>query len=200
MKRIIYVSSTRRPWFENQSCAEHFANAPYSIDVIGYNLEKLGWTVGWCGWKRTVDICKSMQHVPKDIKLYLTGRDEGYLKPYASDNCIFLGWLSKAEQYGVMSQADAFVCTSDQDCNAKLQEYLRWKKPILAYDGEANNFFKNGETALLAKDCDYAPLMMKLADDPALCDSIAENAARGIPVYSWREIAEQFEEYFMQLF
>ena len=25
-----------------------------------------------------------------------------------------------------MSQADAFVCTSNQDCNAKLQEYLRW--------------------------------------------------------------------------
>ena len=51
MKRILYISSTRRPWFESQSSAEHFANAPYSIDAIGYNLEKLGWTVGWCGWK-----------------------------------------------------------------------------------------------------------------------------------------------------
>lgn len=338
MNRILYVSSTRFPWFESQSCAEHFANAPYSIDAIGYNLEKLGWCVGWCGWKssrnpftlarridefkpdivytygstvalhpllcrrwlcrhkafkvvhgwddhygriwgnmfgcpgrvlmnwmekrivknsdgvvtlsyelqkigrrwgvecmyipngadpidglprsdkikldgrfnivytgdkakwkRTDDICKAMRNVPKDIKLYLTGRNEEYLKPYASDNCIFLGWLSKADQYGVMSQADAFVCTSDQDCNAKLQEYLRWNKPILAYDGEANNFFKNGENALLAKDGDYAPLIMRLADDSGLCRRIAENAARDIPVYSWCEIAEQFEKYFKEM-
>ena len=111
----------------------------------------------------------------------------------------FLGWLTKEDQFNVMSQADAFVCTSDQDCNAKLQEYLRWKKPILAYDGEANNFFKNGETALLAKDGDYAPLIMRLANDPALCRRIAENAAREIPVYSWAEIAKLFEEYFMEL-
>ena len=81
-------------------------------------------------------------------------------------------------------------------CNAKLQEYLRWKKPILAYDGEANNFFKNGETALLAKDGDYAPLIERLASDPELCRRIADNAAREIPVYSWAGIAEQFDEYF----
>ena len=338
MRRILYVSSTRRQWFESQDCAEHFANAPYSIDAIGYNLEKRGWDVGWSGWnesrnpfvlarridefkpniiytygstvalhplfcrrflckhksfkvvhgwddhygriwgdlfgwpgkvlmdwmekrivknsdgvvtlsyelqkigrkfgvecmyipngadliedlphsrkiklegrfnivytgdkakwKRTDDICKAMQNLPKDIKLYLTGRNEEYLKPYASDNCIFLGWLSKAEQYDVMSQADAFICTSNQDCNAKLQEYLRWKKPILAYDGEANNFFTNGETALLAKDGDYAPLVMRLADDPVLCNRIAENAERDIPVYTWAEIAEQFEDYFVTI-
>ena len=336
MRRILYVSSARWSWFESQDSAAHFANAPYSIDAIGYNLEKRGWAVGWCGWmssrnpfvlarridefkpdivytygstvalhplfcrrwlcrhkafkvihgwddhygriwgnmfgwvgrvlmdwmekrivknsdgvvtlslelqkigrrwgveckyipngadriddlpqsdkikldgrfnlvyvgdkakwKRTDDICKAMRSVPKDIKLYLTGRNEEYLKPYASDNCIFLGWLSKAEQYGVMSQADAFVCTSDQDCNAKLQEYLRWKKPILAFDGEANNFFKNGENALLAKNGDYAPLVMRLADNPELCRRIADNAERDIPVYAWAEIAEQFESYFI---
>lgn len=147
-------------------------------------------------WKRTDDICAAMAKLPRDIKLYLTGRTEKYLDKYASDNCIFLGWLTKEEQFNVMSQADAFVCTSDQDCNAKLQEYLRWKKPILAYDGEANNFFKNGETALLAKNGDYAPLIEKLAADPALCRRIAENAAREIPVFSWREIAQQFADYF----
>ena len=54
----------------------------------------------------------------------------------------------------------------------------------------------NGETALLAKDGDYAPLVMRLADDPALCRRIAENAARDIPVCSWHEIAEQFDKYF----
>lgn len=150
-------------------------------------------------WKRTEDICRSMTRLPKEIKLYLTGRNETYLDKYASDNCVFLGWLSKEEQFNVMSQADAFVCTSDQDCNAKLQEYLRWKKPILAYDGEANNFFKNGETALLAKNGDYAPLIEKLAGDPELCRRIAANAEREIPVYSWREIAEQFDEYFSEL-
>ena len=335
LRRILYVSSTRRPWFEDQSAAVHFANAPYSIDAIGYNLEKLGWEVGWCGWrssrspfalarridefkpsivytygstvalhplfcrrflcrhrafkvvhgwddhygriwgnmfgwpgkvlmdwmekrivknsdavvtlsyelqkigrkwgveckyipngadpvenlprsekiklegrfkvvytgdkakwKHTEDICRAMKGLPEDVKLYLTGKDEDYLMKYASANCVFLGWLTKEEQYGVMAQADAFVCTSDQDCNAKLQEYLRWKKPILAYDGEANNFFRNGETALLAKGGDYAPLVMRLAGDPALCHQIAENAAREIPVYSWAEIAAQFDGYF----
>lgn len=335
LRRILYVSSTRRPWFEDQSAAVHFANAPYSIDAIGYNLEKLGWEVGWCGWrssrspfalarridefkpsivytygstvalhplfcrrflcrhrafkvvhgwddhygriwgnmfgwpgkvlmdwmekrivknsdavvtlsyelqkigrkwgveckyipngadpvenlprsgkirlegrfkivytgdkakwKHTEDVCRAMKGLPEDVKLYLTGKDEDYLMRYASNNCVFLGWLSKEEQYGVMAQADAFVSTSDQDCNAKLQEYLRWKKPILAYDGEPNNFFRNGETALLAKDGEYAPLVMRLAGDPALCRQIAENAAREIPVYSWAEIAAQFDGYF----
>lgn len=338
MKRILYVSSTRRPWFESQSCEEHFRNAPYSIDAIGYNLEKLGWIVAWCGWKtsksprslakkidefkpdiiytygstvalhpllgrrflckhkafkvvhgwddhygriwgdlfgwpgkvlmnwmekrivknsdavvtlsyelqkigrkwgveckyipngaeplekltvkgdiklegrfnivytgdkakwkRTADICATMTKLPKDIKLYLTGQNEAYLSKYESDNCIFLGWLTKEEQYNVMSQADAFVCTSDQDCNAKLQEYLRWKKPILGFDGEANNFFKNGENALLAKNGDYAPLIEKLASNPALCQRLSENAARDIPVFSWAEIAQQFDEYLLTL-
>ncbi len=63
-------------------------------------------------------------------------------------------------------------------------------------NGEANNFFRNGETALLAKDGDYAPLLLRLANDPALCRRIADNAARDIPVFSWREIAEQFDGYF----
>ena len=337
--RILYVSSTRAPWYaKGVGAAEHFAEAPYSIDAIGYNLERRGWDVAWLGWKdttnpfhlareidefkpdiiytygstvalhplfcrkflcrhkafkvvhgwddhygriwgnmfglpgtllmnwmearivknsdavvtlsyelqkigrrwgvecryipngadpieglarsdriklegrfnivytgdkarwkRTDDVCRAMRALPSDIKLYLTGRKEAYLEKYASENCIFLGWLTKEEQWGVMAQADAFVCTSDQDCNAKLQEYLRWKKPILAFDGEANNFFKNGETALLAKDGDYAPLIRQLADDPALCRRISENAAREIPVYSWAEIAEQFEGYFMRL-
>lgn len=335
-KRILYVSSSRAPWFESQDAAEHFRCAPYSVDAIGYNLEKLGWTVGWCGWKtshnplilarridefkpdiiytygslvalhpvwcrrflchhkafkvvhgwddhydriwgdlfgwpgrvfmkwyqtrivknsdavvtlsyalqrlgaewgvechyipngadpleslevkgeirlqgrfnlvytgdkakwkNTDDVCKAMRNLPKDIKLYLTGTRADYLNEYESENCIFLGWLSKAEQFNVMSQADAFVCTSNQDCNAKLQEYLRWKKPILAYDGEANLFFKNGRNALLAKD--YVEPILRLANDPALCKAIAGNAAKDIPVYSWAEIAEQFERYFLSL-
>jgi glycosyltransferase involved in cell wall biosynthesis len=150
-------------------------------------------------WKRTEDVCAAMAKLPNDIKLYLTGQKEAYLSKYESENCIFLGWLSKKEQYNVMSQADAFVCTSNQDCNAKLQEYLRWKKPILGFDGEANNFFKNGENALLAKRGDYAPLIEKLASDPTLCQRLSENAARDIPVYSWAEIAQQFDEYFAGL-
>ncbi len=337
-RRILFVSSSRRPWAEEQDAATRFAAAPYSIDAIGFHLARRGWTVAWAGWqgarnpwrlarridafrpdvvytygstialhplfcrrflckhkafkvvhgwddhygriwgdlagrpgrvfmdwmekrivknsdavvtlsyelqtigrgwgvechyipngadpvedleiadgpkldgrfklvytgdkarwKRTDDVCKAMRSVPQDVKLYLTGRNEDYLKPYASGNCVFLGWLSKPEQHAVMSQADAFVCTSDQDCNAKLQEYLRWKKPILAFDGEANNVFENGENALLAKDGDYAPLILRLVDDPALCRRLADNAARDIPVYSWAEIAEQFERFFESL-
>lgn len=338
MKRILYVSSTRRPSFESQDAAEHFRDAPYSIDAIGYNLSLNGWTVGWCGWrtsrsfftlarkiddfkpdviytygstvalhplfcrkflckhknfkvvhgwddhygriwgdligwpgkilmnwmekrivknsdavvtlsyelqkigrkwgveckyipngadpvdaskvhgdiklagrfnlvytgdkakwKRTADICRAMRQLPNDVKLYLTGGNEDYLSGFKSGNCIFLGWLSKEEQFHVMSQADAFVCTSNQDCNAKLQEYLRWHRPILGYDGEANNFFKNGENALLAKDGDYAPLVERLASDPSLCERLAKNAARDIPVYSWSEIARLFEAYFGEI-
>jgi glycosyltransferase involved in cell wall biosynthesis len=147
-------------------------------------------------WKRTEDICRTMQQLPADIKLYLTGRDENHLRPYASGNCVFLGFLPKGEQYNVMSQADAFVVTADQDCNAKLQEYLRWRKPILAFDGRANLFFKNGRNALLAPNGDYAPLIEQLATDPKLCKEIAANAEHDIPVYSWLEIAQQFEAFF----
>ena len=338
-KRLLYVSSSVQSWYaKGVSAAEHYAAAPYSIDAIGYNLEKLGWTVAWLGlgdtknpfhlareidafkpdvvytygstaavwpiflkrmicrhrkfivvhgwddhydriwnemfgwpgkilmlavqkflvvrsdavvtlsyalqklgrrwgvechyipnganpleqltvkgsvklegrfkvvytgdkakWKRTIDICRAMRKLPKDIKLYMTGQEADYLKPYYSENCISLGWLSKEEQLAVMSQADAFVVTSNQDCNAKLQEYLRWKKPILAFDGEANNFFANGRNALLATDGDYAPLIERLAADPALCQTLADNAAHDIPVYTWAEIAQQFEDYFKTL-
>ena len=155
---------------------------------------KLVYTGDKARWKRTADVCKAMRHLPSDIKLYMTGRLPDYLKEYLSDNCIDLGWLSKEEQWNVMNQADAFVVTANQDCNAKLQEYLRWKKPILAYDGEANNFFKNGRNALLTKD--YPTAIRRLVDDPAFCSKLARNAAADIPVYSWREIAWQFAAFF----
>jgi glycosyltransferase involved in cell wall biosynthesis len=333
--KILFVSSTRSPWFESQNPDEHIKYAPYSVDIIGCRLIELGHTVNWHGWKsthnplrlaklindfkpdiiytygalvslhplfcrrflcrhkafsvvhgwddeygeiwgtligfpgrlvfnrlekmivtksdrvvtlsrflqqkgrawgvdchyipngadpvppekikgnikltgrfnlvytgdkvkwkRTEDICRAMKNLPADIKLYLTGRNEDYLKPYASENCVFLGFLPKEEQYNVMSQADAFVVTADQDCNAKLQEYLRWRKPILAFDGRANLFFKNGRNALLAKDGDYAPLIRQLAANPELCKAIADNAASDLPVFSWLEIARKFENYF----
>lgn len=341
MKRILYVTSKPQDWFENQDSSVHFREAPYSIDAIGYNLEKLGWTVSWMGrksatsplsvarridefkpdivytygstvafhplfarkaickhksfkvvhgwddhygriwgeiaglpgkilmnwiekriiknsdavvtlsyalqklanrwgisckyipngadpidratfinrpptlkltgsfnlvytgdkarWKRTNDICRAMQKLPNSVKLYLTGQNYDYLKPYESENCVFLGWLTKEDQYTVMSQADAFVSTSDQDCNAKLQEYLRWRKPILGFDGEANNFFKNGHNALLARDGNYAPLIERLIAEPDLGRTLAENAAQEIPVYTWAEIARQFDNYFKTL-
>lgn len=338
-KRILYVSSSRAPWYAKGVDANtHFSKAPYSIDAIGYYLEKIGWQVSWLGmsdtgnpfrlareidafrpsivytygstsaiwpiflkrclcryrdfvvvhgwddhydriwnemfgfpgkllmllvqkflvkhsdavvtlsyalqklgrkwgveckyipngadpipanhapprirlngrfklvytgdkarWKRTADICRAMRCVPDDIKLYMTGRDEKYLRKYLSPNCISLGWLSKTDQYSVMRQADAFVCTSNQDCNAKLQEYLRWGKPILALHGEMDNFFKDGENALLADDGDYAPLISRLADDPQLCRRLAENAARQLPVCSWAEIAQRFDAHFAKL-
>ena len=140
-----------------------------------------------------------MRQLPNDIKLYMTGCEATYLKPFLSENCISLGWLTKDEQRFVMSQADAFVCTSNQDCNAKLQEYLRWERPILALHGEPDNFFTDGENALLAADGDYAPLIRRLADDPALCRRLAENASRQIPVFSWAEIAAKFDSFFKGL-
>ncbi len=155
---------------------------------------KLVYTGDKARWKRTYEICEAMCHVPKNIKLYLTGQNYSYLDKYASDNCIFLGFLSKEEQLGVMSQADVFVCTANQDCNAKLQEYLRWHKPILGYDDRPNLFFKNGVNALLTKN--YPEAIMRLYNDPNLRKTLAENADRDIPVYSWREIAEQFNDFF----
>ena len=334
-KSILVASSTRVPWYENQSCQEHYDRQPYSLGAIMFNLEKLGWRVEWSGWqttkspqrlaaridkfkpdiiytygstvaltpilcrryicawknfkvvhgwddaygdiwgdlagwpgrilmnamekrivtrsdavvtlsyflrergrkwgiestyipngadpvdraavsgdirldgklklvytgdqarwKRTADICEAMRHVPKDIKLYLTGQHYKYLDKYASNNCVFLGYLSKAEQFNVMNQADVFVCTADQDCNAKIQEYLRWECPYLGYDGRANLFFKNGENAILCKSADYPAAIIRLADNPSLRAEIAANAKRGIPIHSWAEIARQFDAYF----
>lgn len=150
-------------------------------------------------WKKTEDICRAMREVPKDVKLYFTGRDREWLRQYASENCVFLGWLSKEEQYHVMSQADAFAVTSDQDCNAKLQEYLRWHKPIIAYDGQMNNVLANGKSVLLVKEDGYARGIMKLANEPEFCRKLADNAAEELPVYTWAEIAKQFEDYFRDL-
>jgi hypothetical protein len=146
-------------------------------------------------WKRTADICEAMRHVPKEIKLYLTGERYAYLDGYASENCIFLGYVSKNEQFCVMDQADVLVCTADQDCNAKFHEYLRWKKPILGFDGRANLLFKNGRNALLTGD--YSSAIMRLYREPELRRALAEHAAADIPVYSWQEIACLYESYFL---
>lgn len=158
---------------------------------------KLVYTGDQAKWKRTADVCEAMRHVPKSIKLYLTGAHYPYLDPYASENCIFLGYVSKNDQLCIMNQADVFVCTANQDCNAKLQEYLRFKKPILGYDGRMNLFFKNGKNALLTKD--YAAAMQRLHQDPEWRKSLALNAERDIPLFNWKEIAEQFDAYFTKL-
>ncbi|HRR34282.1 MAG TPA: glycosyltransferase [Kiritimatiellia bacterium] len=171
------------PVFDRSACSIHLEG-----DM------KLVYTGDQARWKRTADICEAMRHVPNNIKLYLTGRRYRYLDKYASDNCIFLGYVSRNDQLCVMDQADVLVSTADQDCNAKLQEYLRFKKPILGYDGRMNLFFKNGVNALLTRD--YPSAIMTLFNSPALRASLAEQAARDIPIYTWREIADQFDAFF----
>jgi glycosyltransferase involved in cell wall biosynthesis len=165
--------------------------AQRTINLAGrFNLVYTGSTARW---KRTDEICEAMRHLPMDIKLYITGDIHPYLEPYLSENCIYLGYVPKQVQLNVMAQADAFVVTADQDCNAKLQEYLRFKKPILGYDGRLNRFFTNGRNALLTRD--YAASIRRLVDDPELRQSLADNAAKDIPVYTWLEIAQQFDAY-----
>jgi glycosyltransferase involved in cell wall biosynthesis len=167
---------------------------PTQKKIILEGAFNLVYTGDMAKWKRTWEICEAMRHVPKDIKLYLTGGHYPYLEEYFSDNCIYLGFLPKQVQLNVMAQADAFVVTADQDCNAKLQEYLRFKKPILGYDGRLNLFFKNGRNALLSKD--YPSAIQRLASDSQFCKMLAENAEKDIPVYSWAEIAQQFDAFF----
>lgn len=158
---------------------------------------KIVYTGDQARWKQTADICKAMRHVPNDIVLYLTGRHYPYLDRYASPNCRFLGFVSKEQQFDIMRQADAFVCTADQDCNAKLQEYLRWKKPYIGFDGRANLIFQNGRNALLTHD--YAPLLKALRASPSLSGMIANHAETDIPVLSWAEIARLFDTLFRSL-
>ncbi|MDD5707947.1 MAG: glycosyltransferase [Kiritimatiellae bacterium] len=158
---------------------------------------KLVYTGAMDRWKRTWEVCEAMRRLPSDIRLYLTGPGSERMREYASENCIFLGFLPRQQQLCVMSQADALVVTADQDCNAKLQEYLRFKKPILGYDGRLNLFFKNGRNALLTRD--YAAAIQRLAADAELRAALVRHAAADIPVYSWLEIARQFEDFFEQL-
>ena len=141
-----------------------------------------------------------MRHVPKEIKLYLTGPHYAYLDEYASENCIFLGYVSKNDQFGVMSQADVLVCTADQDCNAKLHEYLRWEKPILGYDGRANLLFKNGRNALLTRD--YPSAIMRLYNEPQLRRELAEHAKPTSPCIRTeiaRSLMPIFERHWLRL-
>ena len=158
---------------------------------------KLVYTGDQARWKRTWEICEAMADLPKDIKLYLTGGHYPYLDPYASENCIFLGYLPKNDQLAVMAQADVLVITANQDCNAKIQGYLRFGKPILGYDGRPNLFFTNGRNALLTRD--YRAAIRQLADDPALRARLAAHARAELSVMTWAEIAAQFDAYFRSL-
>lgn len=173
------------PAFDRNACSIHLDG---ELNLV--------YTGDQARWKRTADICEAMRHVPKSIKLYLTGEHYTYLDKYASNNCIFLGYVSRNDQLCIMDQADVLVSTADQDCNAKLQEYLRLKKPILGYDGRMNLFFKNGVNALLTKN--YLPAIIKLSHNPELRCSLAEHAENDIPVFTWSEIAGQFDDYFLK--
>ena len=139
-----------------------------------------------------------MAQLPADVRLILTGRTYPYLKRYASERCLFRGFVSKDEQLRILRQADALVCTADQDCNAKLQEYLRWDKPCLGYDGRANLFFTQGQNALLC-DGDYAPAIRRLRTEPGLAGALVANARRDIPVLRWSRIAGLFDTLFRAL-
>lgn len=196
-----YLQNRGRRWDVECHYIPNGADIP-QFDLAQSQVQLTGdFNLVYCGaqsrWKRTYEICEAMRHVPSNIKLYLTGKPYKYLQKYASDNCIFLGYLSKNDQLCVMAQADVFVSTANQDCNAKLQEYLRFKKPILGYDGIMNLFFKNGHTALLTKD--YPAAIMQLYQQPELCQTLATNAAREIPLYNWMEIAQKFDHFLKQL-
>ncbi|MEI6970043.1 MAG: glycosyltransferase [bacterium] len=155
----------------------------------------------YCGdqglYKRTGDIVDAMAHVPAGIKLYMIGTPNPDLQRRASGNVVFLGRLPENDKWAVISQADVVVCTADTDCNAKFHEYLRMKKPILAYDGIPNCLFKNGVNALLTRD--YPAAILKLRESPALRAALAANAERDIPVYEWKEISRQYEQAFRDI-
>ena len=196
-----YLQQCGRRWGVACQYIPNGADVPqYDAAACQIRLEgrlKLVYTGDAARWKRTWEICEAMRHLPPDIKLYRTGGNYPGLLPYESANCIYLGFLPKNDQLAVMAQADVLVVTADQDCNAKLQEYLRFNKPILGYDGRANLFFTNGRNALLTRD--YPAAIRRLADDPGLRHQLAENAARELPVYSWAEIAALFDKYFRSL-
>ena len=195
-----YNQSRARKWGIECHYIPNGADIP-QIDTIQNAIQLTGtfnlvYTGDMARWKRTYEICEAMRYLPKNVKLYLTGPYYSYLDKYKSDNCIFLGYLPKQVQLNVMAQASAFVVTADQDCNAKIQEYLRFKKPILGYDGRLNLFFQNNRNALLTSD--YVSAIKQLVSDKSLCNTLVKNAEHDITVYSWLEIAQQFNDYFEQ--
>ena len=155
----------------------------------------------YCGdqgrYKRTYEIIAAMAHVPADIRLYMVGTPNPVLQAAASSNVVFLGRVPENDKWSIMSQADVLVCTADTDCNAKFHEYLRMGKPILGYDGVPNCLFTNRRNALLTRD--YPAAILELQRAPEWRRTLAENAARDIPVYTWREIAEQYAHAFEEI-
>jgi hypothetical protein len=186
----------KRTWFVPNGC-----DVPeFDVDKCPIRLDgamNLVYSGDQARYKRTYEVVQAMAKLPKNIKLYLTGHPYEYLKPCASENVVFLGYLSKNDMWSVIDQADVCVCTADQDCNAKFHEYLRMKKPILGYDGKPNWLFKNRHNALLTKD--YVSAIMELSARPDWRRELAENAAREIPVYTWREIAQQWDVVFGEI-
>jgi glycosyltransferase involved in cell wall biosynthesis len=148
-------------------------------------------------YKLTHELVAAMARVPADVRLYLIGRPYRHLQRTAPPNAVFLGFLSRNDMWALMSQADVLACTADQDCNAKFHEYLRMGKPILCRAGKAAHLFRHRETAYLATD--YAAAIRELDASPELRRALAAKAARAIPVYTWREIAAQFDAAFAEM-
>lgn len=196
-----YNQERGRKWGVESEFIPNGADIPrFAPEECNIKLEgkfNLVYTGDQARWKRTWEICEAMAKLPPEIKLYLTGQKYEYLQKYASENCIFLGYVSKNDQLSVMAQADAFVLTADQDCNAKIQEYLRFEKPIIAYHGRSQLFFTNERNALLTRD--YPEAIKRLAEDAELRRTLVENAKTDLPVMNWAEIAALFDNYFQNL-
>ncbi len=133
----------------------------------------------------------AMKSVPEGTRLYFIGEAKADIMKMAPSNCVFLGRLSQNDKFSVMSQADAFISSTDQDCAGKYYEYLAMKKPIIALDGRAGLLFTNGRNALLTRD--FAQAIAALRESPELQRALVENAARDVALDSWKESIVKYE-------
>lgn len=150
------------------------------------------------GHKYLFDAVKQILQKHEDLLLTtdIVGRGsyENELKSYVEENKIpgvtFHGYVGHEKVARFVQSSDIFVLPSVYESFGNVcLEAMACQKPVVIFEGQGiDELIEDGVSGMIAKKADTSDLADKierLIDDPALRDSIAENARKTAKEYTW---------------
>ncbi|MFH1500739.1 MAG: glycosyltransferase [archaeon] len=132
----------------------------------------------------------------QDCDLFLLGDINPELQKIGGKNVHFLGRVDSEEVYSLLKQADILVNSADTDANFKFFDYMRAKKPILAYDGRPRTLLERYRNTYFTKD--FKEGVAKMINDKGLRERLEKNAKK-VRVYSWEEVTDMYLDAFRKV-
>lgn len=96
-----------------------------------------------------------------------------------------MGWADRDEIQSILSQADILITAANHDMSAKLVDYIKARKPILALNNRPAKSFIHKETAYLTND--FKEGLKELISDKNLRKKL-EKGIKSLKTYTWEEV------------